>query len=522
MLNLHLSHNTPFQLVLPINLTYLIKNDDLVISFSEIISQVNLDKYICYRFTDSRGRLGYNPIDLLKTVLFGFTLEGYASLRKLEDLCRNDIRFMFLMRGKTPSHMTFSNFINNYLVDNLEDIFVEINKVIFEKDKVDLKHLYLDGSKFEANANKYSWVWKKSCLTNRLNLYTKITTLLESINTNLLNLEGITFETREEYAIEYLEEKLDFLVKHYKIDITTFVKGRGHSKPLIQRYCELFSRYISKLKEYAIHIQISGEERNSYSKTDHGATFMRIKKDYMGNDQLLPAYNVQLGICDEYIAVPQVFHYANDMDTFIPVMNTFKKYYGKYPKYPVADAGYGSFNNYIFCEENNVQKYMKFSMYHKLTKDEKYKDDPFRADNFRIENGKMYCPNNREFIYQYSKNIPGNKYGRKHEVYKCETCANCPLKQQCTKSSGDRYVKLNKELNQYYTEALNNLQSIHGVLLLQNRSIQAEGTFGIIKYDRWYKRIVRRENLVQSEIFLVSIGFNIYKYHNKKYRLQKE
>lgn len=127
-------------------------------SFSKIISRVNLDKYICCRFTNSRGRLGCNPIDLIKTVLFGLTLEGCASLRKLEDLCRNDIRFMFLMRGKTPSHITFSNFINNYLFDNIEDIFVEINKVIFEKDKVDLMHLYLDGSKFEANANKYSWV----------------------------------------------------------------------------------------------------------------------------------------------------------------------------------------------------------------------------------------------------------------------------------------------------------------------------------------------------------------------------
>lgn len=89
---LHLSHNTPFQLVLLINLAYLIKNDDLVFSFSEIISNVNLKKYLSLRFKDPRGRLGFNPIDLLKAVLFGFTLEGYASLRKLEDLCRNDIR----------------------------------------------------------------------------------------------------------------------------------------------------------------------------------------------------------------------------------------------------------------------------------------------------------------------------------------------------------------------------------------------------------------------------------------------
>ena len=200
-------------------------------------------------------------------------------------------------------------------------------------------------------------------------------------------------------------------------------------------------------------------------------------------------------------------------------MNIFKRYYNIFPKYAVADAGYGSFNNYIFCENNNIEKYMKFSMYNKLTKDKAYRENPYRVENFRIENGKMYCPNNKEFTYQYSKHITGNKYGREYEVYECKSCEGCPHKNKCTKSTGNRKVQLNKELNQYYIEVMNNLQSIHGALLLQNRSIQAEGTFGIIKYDRWYKRIVRREKLVQSEIFLVSIGYNIYKYHNKRNRI---
>lgn len=99
---------------------------------------------------------------------------------------------------------------------------------------MDLSHLYLDGSKFEANANKYSWVWKKSCLTNRLKLFSRVTDSLKEINLNLLNPEGITFELKEEYAIEYLEEKLNFLAKHYHIDFfSTSVNGRGHSKSLL-------------------------------------------------------------------------------------------------------------------------------------------------------------------------------------------------------------------------------------------------------------------------------------------------
>lgn len=92
-------------------------------------------------------------------------------------------------------------------------------------------------------------------------------------------------------------------------------------------------------------------DRNSYSKTDHSATFMRIKTVYIGNDQLLPAYNVQFGIADEYIAVADVSQYRSDMDCFVPLMEEFNKTYGFYPKYPVADAGYGSYNNYIYCEQ---------------------------------------------------------------------------------------------------------------------------------------------------------------------------
>lgn len=165
---------------------------------------------------------------------------------------------------------------------------------------------------------------------------------------------------------------------------------------------------------------------------------MRIKTDYMGNDQLLPAYNVQLGAAEEYIAVVEVNQYRSDMGCFVPLMNKFKDLYGFYPKYPVADAGYGSYNNYIFCEQNGMEKYMKFPMF------------------------------------------------KQEEVYQCEDCTGCPYAKQCKKTD-------------------------------RNRSIQVEGTFGIMKQDRWYKRIVRRGmKSVRLEVFLVSIGQNLYKYHNKK------
>ena len=272
------------------------------------------------------------------------------------------------------------------------------------------------------------------------------------------------------------------------------------------------------MEEYVEKIKICGEERNSYSKTDYSATFMRIKKDYMGNDQLLPAYNVQVGVADEYIAVVDVNQYRSDMDCFIPLMNKFYTTYGFYPKYPVADAGYGSYNNYIFCEQHGMKKYMKFPMFKKETTDKKYHEDPFRAVNFPIgKDGIMRCPNGKRFYLQYQKNVKGNKYGRQEEVYQCEDCSSCPYAEQCKKTDKNRTVRINRELTAIHQEVIENLESIQGALLRMNRSIQAEGTFDIMKNDRWYKRIVRRGiKSVLLEVFLVSIGHNLYKYHNKQ------
>ena len=176
------------------------------------------------------------------------------------------------------------------------------------------------------------------------------------MNKEELMLLGVKFETRTEYAIEYLEGILENYTKILNIDESKFVYGRGKRKTNIQRNYEKIKEYKERLKEYAKHIEICEEKRGSYSKTDKSATFMRIKTDYMGNDQLLPAYNLQIGVCEEYIATVDVKQYASDMDCFVPLMEKFNEIYGKYPKYPIADAGYGSYNNYLYCEEHGMEK----------------------------------------------------------------------------------------------------------------------------------------------------------------------
>ena len=167
-----------------------------------------------------------------------------------------------------------------------------------------------------------------------------------------------------------------------------------------------------------------------------------------------------------------------------------------------------------------MEKYMKFTMYNKTVNDKKYRDNPYDSRNFtRNENGELICPNGKRIRFLYNKPVKGNKYGRTEEVYECEDCSDCPFKSSCTKSSGNRRIYINRELTAIHEEVFGNLESTHGQLLRRNRSIQAEGTYGIIKWDRSYRRAYRRgyENII-LEFTLIACGFNLYKYHNRKKR----
>mgnify|MGYP003294031360 CR=1 FL=1 len=510
-------YNTPYQLKLPLEIEKIIEISDPVYTFCEVMENIDLRKYLAVK--ESRtGRKRYSPEILLKIILFAFMENGYVSTREIEKLCKTDIRFMYLLdEHPAPSHMTIDNFMNDVLSVSISDIFNEINGYIFNEENVDVNHVYIDGTKIAANANKYSWVWKKSSVKNRKKTFDKVTVLLDEINKTLIY-HGVKFGLREEYAIEYLEEISVKYAELCNINPDVIIRGRGHHKTTEQRNYDKLNEYIEKLKKYAEHISICGEDRNSYSKTDSGATFFRMKRDYMGNDQLLPGYNIQMGLCDEYIAVFDVKQYASDMDCFQPLMEKFNHTYGRYPEYPVADAGYGSFNNYLYCEEHGMKKYMKFTMFKKECEDKSYREDPYRAINFPInENGNPVCPNGKEFHYLKTRPVRGNKYGRTEEIYQCEDCRNCPHKSKCSKAEGNRTIRLNEELTSIHNEVLNNLNSTHGALLRMNRSIQAEGAYGTIKWNRAYTRARRRGiKGLNLEIAMISCGFNLHKYHLKQ------
>ena len=509
------------QLKLPLEMEKLIDISDPVYTVCEVMDHIDLSRYFVEKGCKT-GRPRCDEQKLLKVILFAFMEHGICSLRYIEKLCRNDIRYMYLLDGmKAPSFATFGNMIRKELTDSIEQIFLDMNTYIFEKDHVDLQHTYIDGTKIEANANRYTWVWKKSCTKNRGKVFEKISTLIDAMNQEVLGYLNVKLEKREEYAIDYVSELLEMYRKVINLDESTFVSGCGHRKSIQQKQYQELQGYLERLKTYAHHIEVCGEERNSYSKTDHDATFMRLKRDYMGNDQLLPAYNLQTAVCDEYIAAVDVKPYASDMECFVPLLEKFNKSYGHYPKYPVADAGYGSYNNYLYCEEHGMEKYMKFTMFKKETTDKKYHENPYRAVNFKQdESGNLICPNGKKFYFKSRRHVYKNKYGRTEEIYECETCEGCQYKSDCCpKASHNRTIHMNQELTSIHKEVISNLESIHGALLRMNRSIQAEGTFGVLKWDKSYKRLIRRgKKNVILELTLISCGFNLYKYHNKKQR----
>ena len=158
---------------------------DPVLAFDEFMEETKIEQYLKPEEYTRIGRPRYNRVNMLKTVLFAFEDEGYCSLRNMEDNCKVNLRYMYLMDHETPSYRAFGYFIENELEGQIEEIFRAVMEQIRKQEGIDLEHLFIDGSKFEANANKYTWVWRKGTEKSRYKLFEKITAQLEELNEEL-------------------------------------------------------------------------------------------------------------------------------------------------------------------------------------------------------------------------------------------------------------------------------------------------------------------------------------------------
>ena len=444
-----------------------------------------------------------NPITLFQIVLLGYLTGNYSS-RKIEECCKNDIRFMWILDEEpTPDHSTIARFQNEKLSPVIEDLFYQFINKLCEMGEVGFKNVFIDGTKIEANANRYSFVWKKSVEYNMKKLSDKI--------------ELKTPEIAQKYGYSHvieLENLLFNLESKAKFEGISFVYGSGKRKTQLQRDVEELRNYHNRMADYKEKLELMAG-RNSYSKTDKDATFMRLKDDHMQNGQLKPAYNVQLAVESEYIVGLKLFPNPSDVNTLIPFLESMKNTTGKRIENVVADAGYESEENYTYLEENNQNSYIKPTNY-EMQKKKKYRENIYRADNFKYDETYDFyiCPNGKKLTYTHdSKRKTDSEFIAVKKNYRCEDCSGCPHRELCYKGKyQNRQISISRNFLNQREISNKNITSEQGILLRTNRSIQVEGAFGVIKQNYHFTRFLTRGKQKNQTIFLlIAFAFNIKK-----------
>lgn len=492
------------QVVLPLDLGICIPKDDFVFKVADICEE--LDYTELYK-TYVRMWRKVNPVTLFEILVFAFMNRLFSS-REIEQACKTDIRFMWLLDGEpAPSDSTISRFMRGHLAEVIEDLFYQFVGKLYEMGEVKYRNLFVDGTKIEAYANKYTFVWKKAVEKNLIKLDKKIESVLPVIAERYGFIQDVT-----------LEECQDALLRQAQWLNLVFAVGKGKHKTQLQRDIEALEAFVSKKAEYLLHLGKFGS-RNSYSKTDVDATFMHMKEDYMRNVQLKPGYNIQIGVESEYIVGVGSFSNRTDVNTLIPFLERIQRHTHRKFERIIADAGYESSENYLYLEENGQECFIKPQNY-EISKTRKYKTDPYSVENMAYDPKKdeYTCPYGRKLKFRWeSKKTTENGYVVATRYYSNDKCGRCPHKNKCHKSQkGYRTVRVNQVLNQYRPKVLESLTSDEGILLRRNRSIQVEGVFGVLKEDYGFRRFLTRgKRNIETQFFLLAFAFNIEKLCNR-------
>ncbi|NJJ37496.1 IS1182 family transposase [Clostridioides difficile] len=508
-----------YQFKLPLNIDYMIPKDDSVRLLSQIIEEMNLEKL--YK-TYSRVRVNkVTPRQLLKIIIYA-NMNCIYSSREIEKACKRDINFMYLLGGASPpDHSTIARFRSIHFSPISKTLIAQFTNFLGDSKEISMDTLFIDGTKIESSANRYTFVWKKAINKNIAKMMSNISDFILKCETDF----GIKVIYKDKIKIYHLKKLLKKLKKISKELNITFVHGKGKKKSMVQKSIEQLNNYIDRLKKYTKDLHIMGE-RNSYSKTDNDATFMRMKEDHMKNGQLKPAYNIQFGVDSEYIVWVSSGHQPTDTTTLIPFLKSIEDYAKfKYPKI-VADSGYESEENYTFLECNNQLSFIKPANY-EISKTRKYKNNIGHIDNMDYDEKNDYyiCKNNKKLLANKIINRK-SKTGYKSEItcYTCEECHDCQYKSSCIKRSNSKIslenrtknLQVSKLFHEKRKENLNRIMSPEGCELRVNRSIQAEGAFAQVKQNMKFRRFLSRgkENVL-SECIIVAIAHNISRLHNK-------
>ena len=482
------SDNRKQNLLLPPSLDELVPENHMVRVVDAVIDRLDISDILStYR---GGGNSAFNPRMMLKVLVFAYLSNVYSS-RRIEDLLRRDIYFMWLAGMKRPDFRTINYYRGKRLKEGFDAVFTQVVRLLHEEGFVSLKVQYIDGTKIESVANKYTFVWRGSVEKYDARLKAKTEALLRQIEQNhaVENQENPVSEelTAEEVAkrVERIREKVD---------------ADNLSKEERKALRQIETDAVPRMNRYKEQLENMGF-RNSYSRTDPDATFMRMKEDAMLNGQLKPGYNVQISTENQFITNFGIYQRPTDTLTMISYLESFKTRYGIQSEEIVADSGYGSEENYGYMFSNGMTPYVKYNLFH-VEQRRSYRNNPFRVSNlFYNPHDDFYvCPMGQKMKFvRQERRYTASGYQQTVSVYRASRCEGCPLRGQCHKSKRDRQIEVNHTLDDYKARARELLTSEQGLKHRSKRPIEPEAVFGQIKECGRFRRL-RLKGLTGAKI----------------------
>lgn len=497
------------QLCLPMDLEELIPSNHLVRVVNAAIN--GLDDVLFTSAYPGGGRDSYHPKMMTKIIVYAYTQKIYSS-RQIAKAVRESVPFMWIAARQQPDFRTINRFRSERMKDILEKVFTGVLELLMDEGYIKFDHYFVDGTKIEANANRYTFVWKKAVDKQQIKLQEKVKNLFSEIESleqqeNSQLGEQDLLELGE--ATTITSHKLEEATKKLEAKLIEKPKDRSIKKAVRQ----IRKDFLPRLTRYERQ-QVTFGNRNSFSKTDPDATFMRMKEDHMKNGQLKPGYNVQIGTENQFIIGYSLHQRPTDTRCLKPHLEKVKTLLGKLPSKVIADAGYGGEENYAYLESENLEAIVKYSTYHK-EKTKAWKKNIGKVDNWTYsqEEDTWICLAGQTLRFRYeSKETTESGYEIHHRHYRSESCEGCPLKESCTKAKGNREIKVSLPFIQYKNQARERLRSEEGWALAVRRMVEPESVFGQIKNNRGFRRfLLRGLPKVSLEVGWLSLAHNLLK-----------
>jgi transposase len=510
------------QIILPLDLAVKLQENDIAFSIHHLVESIPQEAF--HSFSRQTGCPSYHPRMMLKIILCSYTQSTFSG-RKIEGLLKDSIRMMWLAQGYEPSYRTINRFrVHPEMKELIRQCFVQFRCQLVQENLIDQEAIFIDGTKIEANANKFTFVWKKAIEKFHANLMEKSNQLYSQLLENEI-IPEIKRENEEQLSIEELKQvakKLDEVVDEYtqKIENSDDAEERKQlrsERKSPKQMVKQLNDWIARKQKYEKDFDIFGT-RNSYSKTDQEATFMRMKDDYMQNGQLKAGYNIQIATEGQFALAYDVFPNPTDTKTLIPFLDRIEQEFFSLPEYIVADAGYGSEQNYDdILTKRNCKPLITYNHYLNEQK-RKFKQDPFKTNNWAYdEEGDVFtCPNKQKVTFQYhSTRTDKTGFQRHFKVYECEDCSGCPFRSLCTKAQEgtNRKLMINEKWEQQKEYVKTKLSEEETAAIYRQRKIDVEPVFGFLKANLGFTRFsVRGQSKVDNEIGLALMAVNIRKY----------